>query len=1159
MRAAALAISLPALGALVGAQEPIDYQRDVRPILSDNCYQCHGPDGNERKAGLRLDVREAALRELPSGERAIVPNDPDASALLQRVHASDPDVHMPPPKSGKDLTDAQRATLRRWIEQGAEFTQHWSFVAPKRAALPQVRDIEWCRNEIDRFVLAPLETDGMRPKAQTSRERLLRRVTFDLTGLPPTVAEVEAFLADERPDAYDRVVDRLLASPHFGEHRARFWLDAARYGDTHGFHLDNYRSMWPYRDHVIRAFNANQPFDEFTVEQLAGDLLPKPTLEQQIATGFNRCNPTTAEGGLIAAEYLAHYAADRVETTSTVWLGLTVGCARCHDHKFDPISTRDFYRMFAFFNSIEENASDRNIPTPAPVIAAPTEEQKKERERLNKASTAIAERMRAPMPDVDRRQRLWEEEWAIFSGRSWSELVPTSAVSRGGATMQLGKDNTVLATGFSPANDVYEVVLRSDAKDLRALRIEALAHAESPGKGVGRASHNNIVLTDISVEAAPATRPLDAKPVALASACADWNQPNFPIQNALDGKPATGWAIDNGDSDDRTVIVAAAQPFGFDGGTIVRMRLGFESQYAQHTIGKLRISASSEDRVLPAVLGNWEVSNHIPAKNRTAAYALSPTSPEANGTAWTERPEFVDGKVHSLPAGLGATFLRRTIESPSDRDLHVTLGSDDSIRVFLNGEAVFEREVARPVALDQDRVTLRLAEGNNQLVLAVADYGGGHGVAFRVVGEDVLGIPNAVARVLNKPDTQRSKAELAAVRDHYRRSESPEWRELDDRRKAIATELAALDKAIPRTLVMRERKEPRPAHILLRGKYDQLGEKVDPGVPAALPPLPTKDRASRLDLARWLVDPNHPLTARVTVNRFWQSLFGRGLVATPEDFGSQGQWPSHPELLDWLAREFVESSWDVKHMFRTMVTSSTYRQASEASPADYAKDPDNIRLARGPRFRLGAESIRDQALAAGGLLVRDIGGPSVKPYQPKGLWRAVGYTSSNTARFTRDTGEKLYRRSLYTFWKRTSPPPSMQTFDAPTREACRVSRARTNTPLQALVLLNDVQFVEAARGFAVRILRDGGATLQDRIAFAFRTVTARAPNEREQPVLLDAIERQLSEYEPDEKAARKLITFGESKPPDDLRPTELAAWTAFAGMLLNLDEAITKG
>ena len=836
---------------------------------------------------------------------------------------------------------------------------------------------------------------------------------------------------------------------------------------------------------------------------------------------------------------------------------MTVGCAKCHDHKFDPISQRDYYRMFAFFNSIDEEGTDRNIATPKPVIPAPTPEQRQQQEVLREQQKQLARSMNEPMPEVDARPQDWERQWVERLEHVWQPVVPETAVSREQVDLQVADDGTVLATGKSPAKDVYEFEFATELPRLTALRLEALVHDEAPGGGVGRAGHNNIVLTDVSLHRESAATPGEWEEIELDLSTADWAQQKFAVAKAIDGDPASGWAIAGGAKADRVAVFAPDSPFVLGELTRLRLRLAFESNFAQHTIGKLRLSVSAANEVGPARLGVWEATNLVPAANAKAAFARTPE--ELQDAVWQPRPKFVDDRVHMLPGAVGTTFLRRTIESPNAREMKLSLGSDDGIRVYLNGELAFGNDARRPVAVDQDRATLVLREGTNELALAISNGGGGHAFFFRVLSEHVLGLPDALVDALAVTESERTAAQRRQLRDHYRRRESPEWAALEREREGVKQQLASLDKEIPRTLIMKERKEPRPAHILFRGKYDQLGEQVNAGVLGVLGELPAEASPDRLALATWLVGEDHPLTARVTVNRFWQSLFGTGIVETAEDFGSQGSWPSNPQLLDWLAREFIDSGWDIKHMFRLMVTSGVYRQAAHAVPERFAADPDNRQLARGSRFRLDAEMIRDQALALGGLLVAQVGGPSVKPYQPDGLWRVVAYPSSNTSKFVQDKGDKLYRRSLYTFWKRTSPNPSMQTLDAPSREFCRVRRARTNTPLQALTLLNDVQFVEAARAFAARILREGGGTEITRVEFAFRCATGRRPEVQEREVLHRAIEAQRTHYSADEAAAKSLVNHGDSAPPSDLPVAELAAWTVFANMLLNLDETLTKG
>ena len=821
--------------------DKIDYNRDVRPILSDACFACHGPDKATRKAKLRLDVRDEAIKN-----DVIVPGKPEASELLKRLVHDDPVKLMPPAKTNKKLSPAQVATLRRWIEQGATYAQHWAFVAPSRPELPPVSDLSWTRTPIDRFILARLDAERLKPSPQASPTALLRRVTFDLTGLPPSPAEVDAFLADSSSTAYERVVDRLLESPRFGEHQARFWLDLARFGDTHGLHLDNYREMYPYRDWVIRAFNTNKRYDAFLREQLAGDMLPGGKLDDLVATGFNRAHVTTSEGGSITEEIHIRNVNDRVETMGTVFLGLSVGCAKCHDHKYDPITMKDFYALSGFFNSLEGNPLDGNAARHPPVVRVPTPEQ--------------------------------ERALALADGR-------------------LAAANKALAEGAS--------ILKYDDK------------LTGPG---------------------------------------------------------------------------------------------------------------------------------------------------------------------SLPAW-------------------------------------------------------------------VAD----------ITKKKAAGLPPDISAIVKVAAMKRTPEQTKKLRDYFVQNVWPQGKETLGKLRAEAAaaqaQRNALDAAIPVTYVFKETPTPRQAYLLKRGEYDQRGEAVARGVPIFLPKA--GEVKTRLDLANWLLAESNPLTARVAVNRLWQQLFGTGLVKTSEDFGVQGETPSHPELLDWLAVEFRASGWDVKRMMRLIVTSNVYRQSAKLTKELVTKDAGNRLLARGPRYRLDAEMLRDQALYVSGLMVERLGGPSVKPPQPPGLWKAVAYPTSTTANFVADTGEKIYRRGLYTFWKRTAPPPQMTTFDAPSREACIARRERTNTPLQALLLLNDPQYVEAARALAERSLhhvkRDEVA-----IAYLFRWATSRTPSADEVIELLTALKDLRAEYRRDAASAKKLIAVGGTKPDEKIAPDELAAWTMLASMVLNLDEALNK-
>jgi hypothetical protein len=1163
--------------AAFGTSEPgdvarIDFNRDIRPHLSDKCYQCHGPDSASRKAGLRLDRREDALAVL-------VPGDPLASELVARITAADPGERMPPAESTKTLDEGEVALLRRWIAEGAAWQVHWSFIAPERPVVPTVAHGDAVRNPIDAFVIARLEQEGLAPSPPADRATLARRLALDLVGLPLSPERVDAFVADDAPRAQERLVDELLASDQHGEHMARYWLDAARYADTHGLHLDIRREMWPWRDWVVRAFNANMPYDQFTIEQLAGDLLPEPTHEQRIATGFNRNHVTTSEGGAIDAEYLVKYAADRVETTATVWMGLTFGCAHCHDHKFDPISQREYFEFFAYFNNTTERAMDGNRKDPPPVLRAPTATDARRLADLQAQIADLEAQLEAPMPELDDAQVAWERAWRDATPDRWSVLRPVEATSTGGTTLRTLDDGSVLATGDNPDRDVYELVARTDRTGLRLLRLEALVHGELPHTGPGRAANANFVLSEIEVEIAPVSDPESRVPLAMVSASADHEQMNgpYPVSAALDGvvDDTNGWAVEGyARREDRMAVFVSAEPFGFEGGTELRIRLRFETHFKQHAIGRARI-AVADDPVLtaslePARRSTWHVVGPFAANDGREAFKL-PFGPEHEPgdvdldasyrdgeLAWTPRPGLADGTVHQLDGTSCATYLYRRIEAPTPRRMGVSLGSDDGIKVWLNGLLVHANDVARPVAADQDRVDLDLEEGTNHLLVKISNLGGGYGFYFRPVREGDGGALLRIARLLDQPDEAPDDEQRAVIRRFFRRHRAAPLRELHDALRARRAEEAAFESTVPTTLVMQERADRRSTYVLERGEYDQPRERVEPNVPAVLPRLPEGAPPNRLGLAMWLVDPRHPLTARVTVNRLWQQLFGVGLVRTAEDFGSQGEWPSHPRLLDWLACELIDSGWDLQHMLRIIVDSGTYRQTSRRTPALQARDPENRLLARGPRYRLEAEVIRDQALAASGLLVDRVGGPPVRPYQPSGLWRAVAYTDSNTRAFMKDEGDAQYRRSIYTFWKRTSPPPNLAAFDAPNRETCTVRRPLTNTPLQALVLLNDPQFVEAARVLAQRAGAERSST-PERIERMFRLVLGRRPRADELSLLVElhAAQRERFASEPD--AATALLAVGDAPRDTTIDDVELAALASVASVVLGIDETVTKG
>jgi len=1021
-------------GTASAAEPTVDFNRDIRPILSDTCYTCHGPDVAQRSTDLRLDLRESATAKLESGVTAIVPGHADQSELVARITSDDPDVRMPPAEGRKQLTAKQIELLRKWVEEGAEYKQHWAFLAPERPPVPAVSDPAWVRNPIDAFTLARMADAGLAPNPDAAPERQLRRATFDLTGLPPTLEELDAFAADGSADAYGRAVERLLASPRYGEHQARYWLDAARYGDTHGLHLDNLRSMYPYRTWVIRAFNENKPFDEFTREQIAGDLMPSASAEHLVATGFNRCNVSTSEGGAIDEEFRVRYAIDRTETIGTVFLGLTAGCAQCHDHKYDPISQKEFYSLFAYYNSTADAAMDGNALLPPPSIKVPNAEQARRKTELE---TGIAGEEGA-----------WKEFVAAIgydepSGADAAPLPPEreeyvwvdDALPPNAKPEATGDDN---GSGWRwvgpPDHPVYSGTLST----IRQSRGERVAQHFFTGADPLTINEGDVFFCYVYLD--PTAPP---KQIMLQFNDGSWEHRAY-------------WGEEG------------KIPFGADG-----------------TPSKLRLGD------LP-MSGGW-VRLEVPA----ASVGLA-AGAKVNGMAFTQ----AGGTVRWDKAGVVTQNAAR----------------------LASATALAAWEAAIAPAVEK--------------------------------------VPESVRTVLGVAEKDRTPEQKDALLRYFQAAVQPKIGERLAAHQTTITglrgELTKLDAEIPSTLVMQEAGQMRDAFVLVRGQYDQHGDPVKPGVPAVFPQIPEGAPSNRLTLANWLVDRNHPLTARVTVNRIWQHYFGTGLVKTAEDFGSQGEWPSHPDLLDWLAVEFMESGWDLKHVHRLIVTSNTYRQSSEATPEKLAADPENRLLARGPRHRLDAEVLRDAALAEAGLLVERIGGESVKPYQPPGLWEAVGFTSSNTVNFVQDHGAKLYRRGLYTFWKRTAPPPMLQTFDAPTREQCTVRRPRTNTPLQALALMNDVQLVEAARHLAARMMRDGGPTPAERLAFGFRVATGRAPEAKESDVLVRTYEAQLAHYKADPAAAKELLSVGESKRDESLDPADHAATTMMANLILNLDEAVTK-
>ena len=1018
---------------------PPDFSRDILPILSDNCFACHGPDENSREADLRLDLREAAIARLDGDSAAIVPGKSAESEVWKRLVTDKARRRMPPVKSGKSLSEDQIDLIRRWIDDGAEWGEHWALQRPRRGELPRAVEGWTADNAVDAFLHDKMRQAGLTPEPEADRATLIRRVTLDLTGLPPTIAEVDAFLADDSPEAWERVVDRLLASERYAEHMARQWLDAARYADTHGLHLDNERSIWPYRDWVIEAYDDNKPFDEFTIEQLAGDLLPSPTLRQRVATGFNRCNVTTSEGGSIDAEYYVRYAVDRVETTSTVWLGLSAGCAACHDHKFDPLTQREFYQLFSYFYSLTEKAMDGNALLPPPSVKVPTRQQ---------------------------------------------------------------------ASDLARARSELEEIEASIEKTLAGIEYEDRRRGET----LGELDVEDRVWFDDAL-------PEGAKPLG------NEGDKSWQFVAADDGAPVLSGersAVREAEGLSQHVFVDAREKLHIGEGDRLFAHVWIDPKNPPETL-QLQFNDGSWDH-----RATWGADKGFAAGTDSAANRLQGALPKAG--------EWVRLEVAAADVGLAP-----------GAQVNGWACTQFGGRVWWDRAGI----VAVAPLPPEQRESLALWEQYRAQTRHPA-------------------LPEDVQKVLDVAFAERTAKQSKRLERYYLEHVHPQTRELLSAPRARQQELAKsvrdIEAALPSTLVMEDRPEPRQAYVLERGEYTEQREKVSSRVPEWILPMPADSRPDRLGLARWLVHPDHPLTARVTVNRFWQQLFGIGLVRTSEDFGVQGEQPSHPRLLDWLAVEFIESGWDVKRFIKLLTMSASYRQSSRVTPEKLALDPENRLLARGPRFRLDAETIRDQALAVSGLLVGEIGGRSVKPYQPAGLWKPVGFGGSNTSVFKQDSGEKLYRRSMYTFWKRTSPPPSMSAFDAPDRETCQVRRARTNTPMQALVLLNDVQFVEAARKLAEIVLRrecddveEGADAIEQRLTFAFRTVLARVPNDAERVSLREFLETALAEYRKDPESAAKLLATGESTRDESLDVSEHGAWTLITHLLLNLSETITKG
>ena len=991
------------------AKAAVNFSHDVLPILSDYCFQCHGPDEKARKGKLRLDTKDGAFRK---EEPVLIPGKSAESELIKRISSEDVEDQMPPAKRKHKLSGQQVEILRRWVDQGATWGKHWAYEAPQRPELPPVAAKTWPHTPVDSFILARLEKDGLKPSPEAPRETLIRRVTLDLTGLPPTPEEVAAFAADSAPDAYEKLVDRLLKSPRYGERMAWDWLDAARYADTNGYQGDNERTMWPWRDWVVKAFNENMTYDRFTIEQLAGDLLPDATMDQKVATGFNRNHMINGEGGRIAAENRVDYVMDQAETTATVWLGVTMTCCRCHDHKYDPLSQKDYYSFYAFFNNTPVDGGGGNGQTPPIVEFSTPEQQQKIADLKAKENDAKTER-----DELEKTLRAAQPEWekSLQGGDEgkpvevvWQPLTPLEMFSESGTTLTKSADGSVLASGTNPEKENFIISMHTNLQNMTAFKLEALPDSSFVNSGPGRADNGNFVLSEFRLQGSGA-------PVTLAAVSADFEQPGWPLAHAVDGKNETGWAVMPAFGKTHTAIFEARSKVGYGAPeTTLSFRLEFQTANKQHVLGKFKLYVTT-----------------------------------ANAATLRPMPEKV----------------RPILAVAPDK---------------------------RTEAQKKELTTYYLA---NQGGLAAATQ--------------------------KRDDAKKAREQAESV--------------------------------VTRVMVMKELAKPRDTFVLTRGAYDKPTDKVSIGVPGIFPPMPPDAPKNRLGLAQWLVSPAHPLTARVAVNHFWQMFFGIGLVKTVEDFGVQGEKPSNPELLDWLATEFVRTGWDVKALVKMFVTSAAYRQSSKVTAEMVERDPQNRLLAHGPRYRMPSWMIRDQALALGGLLVDKPGGPSVKTYQPSGIWEEATFGQIT---FKQDHGESLYRRSLYIFWRRIVGPTTF--FDNASRQACTVKPSLTNTPLHALTTLNDVTYVEAARALAQRIIEHGGTKADSRIEMAFQLATSRKPSSPEREILLNRLALLQGQFAADKPAALKLVNSGESKRNEALDPVELAAYTGLCSLILNLDETITR-
>jgi len=1125
-----------------GAGQHLDFNQDVQPILAARCFSCHGPDPEMRKAGLRLDLEEAAFRKRPGHPDAIVPGHPEKSELIKRIESKDPHHLMPQSSEGeaKPMKPEEIAILKEWVKEGAVYRPHWAFEKPTRPAAPAVANNTWAKTPIDAFILAKMQKEGLHPSPEADKATLIRRVTLDLTGLLPTPAEVKAFTGDNSPDAYEHLVDNLLARSSYGEQRARYWLDYARYTDTYGLHYDNSRDIWPYRDYVIRSFNANKPFDQFAKEQIAGDMMPAKNLDPLIASGYVRLGLSSNEGGTIPEELRVNIARERTEAYGATFMGLTVGCAVCHDHKFDPTTQKDFYALSAFFNNIDEKPFNDDRPVWAPVARIPKASQEEAYDRVLTERSELQQKLN----DLRRHERDLAAKW--------------------------------LASGGSPPQPV--------AADKLVLRLRL---DEGSGETIRNSAPN----------ANPATFTLTGGKPEWGETT--WLWPGFRMQPAT--RVNLGQAADFDTTQPFSVggwmMLRSAPNYSVDGttGTLIsKMDASAHNRGWEIAIlkGRLTVGLVNEEPKPDAKEQEKEKKEpkfkepfHYPSPSDLTAKDLAPYKPPQS--AQQKKKEAEDKKKEALEekkkAKQNPPQLPEKPDATPDLAIRVSTvdrlpldgywkhifftydgsGRASGLKIFIDGMPVATHVDADALKGGTIRTQApmqfgwRSPEDNPQKETRYQDV---RVYARALTPEEARRLPfeDYVAEIKSKPSAQWTEDEWHVVSEFYLNSVDPTYRAIAGRISELDAQLQKLSEGGDLTLVSWERPAIAYANVLARGVYSARGERVEANTPHFLPPLPAGEPHNRLALAEWTVSPENPLTARVTVNRMWYELFGTGLVETTEDFGIMGGRPSHPELLDWLAVEFRESGWNVKHMYKLMVMSAAYRQRAVSTPDQLAKDPRNLMLSHGPRFRMDAEMLRDVALQSGGLLVGKIGGPSVKPYQPANVWEQIGIGGSDTLHYVQDHGEALYRRSMYSYWKRMAMLPDMDAFDAPMRDVVCTRRQRTDTPLQALVTMNDIPWVEAARALAQRVMLQGGRDPAQRIGLMSEILLAHDPPPKMAAVLENSLDQMRQHYAADPKAAHDLIAVGEKKADPQIPAPELAAWTMVASEMLNLDETLTK-